>query len=62
MATPIVGSVMGLLKSYNPEWTNEQIETMVIETSDPIIYSVNLEDYLQGKLGKGRVDAFAAIG
>ena len=61
MATPIVGSVMGLLRSFHPEWTNEQIETMVIGTSDPIIYSVNPEDYLQGKLGKGRVDAFAAL-
>ena len=61
MATPIVGSVMGLLRSFHPEWTNEQIETMAIETSDPIIYSVNIEDYLQGKLGKGRVDAFVAL-
>ena len=34
---------------------------MVIETSDPIIYSVNSEGYLQDKLGKGRVDALTAI-
>ncbi len=62
MATPIVGSVMGLLRSFHPEWTNEQIETMVVETADPIIYSINSQDYLEGKLGKGRVDALTAIG
>ena len=61
MATPIVGSVMGLLKSYNPTWTNEQIETMVIQTSDPNVYTVNTSESLQGKLGKGRVDALAAL-
>ena len=61
MATPIVGSVMGLVKSYNPDWTNEQVETMVIETADPIIYSINPQDYLVGKLGKGRVDALASL-
>jgi subtilisin family serine protease len=41
MATPIAASVMGLLKSYHPNWTNEQIERMVVETSDPNIYTVN---------------------
>ena len=61
MATPIVGSVMGILKSYNPDWTNEQIETMVIQTADPIIYSVNTSESLIDKLGSGRVDALWAI-
>ena len=61
MATPIVGSVMGLLKSYNPSWTNEQIETMVIETANPIIYAINSQEYLEGKLGSGRVDALSAL-
>ena len=62
MACPIVASTMGLLKSLNPTWTNEQIETMVIQTSDPIIYSVNPSNSLDGKLGRGRVDALAALG
>ena len=61
MATPIAASVMGLLKSFNSEWTNEQIERMVIQTSDPNVYVVNNADYLEGKLGKGRVDALAAL-
>ena len=34
---------------------------MVIQTSNPIIYSVNQSQSLQGKLGKGRVDALAAL-
>ena len=61
MATPIVGSVIGLMKSFNPSWNQEQLITMVLGTADPVIYDVNNEGYLQGKLGKGRVDALAAV-
>jgi subtilisin family serine protease len=61
MATPIVGSVIGLMKSFNPQWSNDQLITMVLGTADPIIYDVNQEGYLQEKLGRGRVDALAAI-
>jgi len=61
MATPIVGSVMGLMKSVNPNWNNERLITMVLGTSDPIIYSINSENYLEGKLGQGRVDALKAV-
>ena len=60
MAT-VAASVFGLLKSKNMDWNNEMIMTMVLETADPIIYSVNSENYLQGMLGKGKVDAFAAL-
>ena len=41
--------------------TNEQIERMVVATSDPNVYTVNSANYLEGKLGKGRVDALAAL-
>ena len=61
MAPPIVGSVMGLMKSFNPNWNNERLITMVLGTSDPIIYSINSENYLEGKLGQGRVDALKAV-
>ena len=61
MASPVAGSVFGLLKSYRPSWTNEMIQTMVLGTADPIIYSVNSEAYLQGMLGTGRVDTYYAI-
>ena len=61
MASPVAASVFGLLKSKNMDWNNEMIMTMVLETADPIIYSVNSENYLQGMLGKGKVDALAAL-
>ena len=61
MASPIAASVFGLVKSFNPTWNNEMVETMVLSTADPIIYDVNQENYLQGKLGRGRVDALNAL-
>ncbi|MAV64495.1 MAG: hypothetical protein CBD97_01470 [Pelagibacteraceae bacterium TMED237] len=61
MASPVAASCAGLLKSYNPTWSNEQIKTMLIATSNPNIYSYNTESYLQGRLGKGQVDMLKAI-
>ena len=58
----IYSSLCGLIeKSKNMNWNNEMIMTMVLETADPIIYSVNSENYLQGMLGRGKVDALAAL-
>ena len=61
MASPVAASVFGLLKSYNMNWNNEMIQTMVLETANPVIYDINTETYLQGMLGKGKVDALTAI-
>ena len=61
MASPVAASCIGLLSAYNPTWGNKQLETMIIATSDPRIYNVNSENYLYGKLGTGRVDAFRSI-
>ena len=61
MASPAAASVFGLLKAYNMIWDNEMVKTMVLATADPVIYSVNSENYLNGMLGKGRVDALKAI-
>ena len=61
MASPVAASVFGLLKSKHMDWNNDMIMTMVLGTADPIIYSVNSENYLQGKLGRGKVDAYAAL-
>ena len=61
MASPIAAGTIGLLKSFNMDWTNEMLETMVLATADPVIYDINTEDYLQGKLGTGRVDALRAV-
>ena len=61
MASPVAASVAGLMKSLNPSWTVEQISTMIKATADPIIYELNTEEYIQGKLGTGRVDALKAV-
>ena len=61
MASPVAASVAGLMKSLHPEWMVDQIHTMIIATADPVIYEVNTESYIQGKLGSGRVDALKAI-
>ena len=61
MATPVAASVAGLMKSLYPSWDREQLGTMIVATADPIIYDVNPESYLIGKLGSGRVDALNAI-
>ena len=61
MATPIVASCAGLLQAFRPEWTSEHIETMIIATADPVIYSINSENYLNGRLGSGRVDVLQAL-
>ena len=61
MASPIAAGTIGLLRSFNMDWTNEMLETMILATADPIIYEVNTEDYLNGKLGTGRVDALRSL-
>ena len=61
MASPVAASCAGLLKSFNMAWNNEMIETMLLATADPIIYSVNPESFLEGKLGRGKVDMLKAI-
>jgi len=60
MASPAAASVIGLLSSFNPEWGPDQLETMILATSDPIIYTINY-NYLDGKIGQGRVDALRAL-
>ena len=61
MASPVAASCAGLLKSFNPSWDNEKIETMILATADPSIYSVNSESYLQNRLGRGQIDMLKAI-
>ena len=61
MASPVAASCAGLLKSLYPDWNSNQVETMLLATADPIIYSINSESYLQGQLGRGRVDILKAV-
>lgn len=57
MASPIVAGVAALVKSVNPELTAAQLRQRLMDTAD-YIYDLN-PDY-EGKLGSGRVNAFAA--
>jgi len=68
MASPNAASVMGLVWSYYPEWSNEDVVEQVKLAADPFIYERN-PDYIdcngnEGSycLGTGMVDAHKAIG
>ncbi|MFH1121957.1 MAG: S8 family serine peptidase [Bacteroidota bacterium] len=55
MATPLVAGSFGLLKSYRPSWTNEQLINQLLGTAD------NLDALNPGyehQLGTGRVNAY----
>jgi len=58
MATPIVSGLFGLLKSYHPEWTNEELINQVIGTADDID-ALNPE--YANALGDGRINAYHAL-
>ncbi len=58
MAGPLVAGLLGLIKSYHPDWTNEQIITQLLGTTDDI--NEQNPRYLN-KLGSGRINAFRAL-
>lgn len=62
MASPFVAGTAALVKSKHKDWTPEQIETRIKQTSDDIIYTLNPQSFLVGKLGSGRVNAKKALG
>ena len=70
MASPNAASVMGLLWSYYPEWTNIDIIEQIKISADSTIYDLyGNEEYVDCKgndgsycLGAGMVDAHKAIG
>ncbi len=68
MASPNAASVMGLLWSFYPEWTNIDIREQILLSADSSIYEAN-PDYIDCNgnageycLGAGMVDAHKAIG
>lgn len=61
MAAPFVSGAAALVKSKHMDWTPEQVEARLKETSDDI-YTKNPQDFLQGKLGAGRLSAKKAMG
>ena len=59
MACPMVAGCFALLKSYKPEWTNEQMITQILGTTDNID---PLNPGYENLLGTGRVNAFRFSG
>lgn len=58
MATPLVAGLFGLLKSYHPDWSNEELLTQLLGTADDIdAINPGYENYL----GSGRINAFHAL-
>jgi PKD repeat protein len=58
MACPLVAGLLGLVKSYHPEWTKDQVVNQVIATCD------NIDDINPGfvnQLGSGRINAYNAL-
>jgi len=58
MATPLVSGLMGLVKSYHPAWTDDQVIAQVIATCDNID---SLNPRYENQLGAGRINAFKAL-
>lgn len=54
MATPMVAGLLGLMKSYNPNMTNAQLEQCLISSAEPIDA---INQTYAGKIGSGRIDA-----
>ncbi len=58
ICAPLVTGLAGLIKSFHPDWTNEQIVKQLLITSDDIT-AVNPN--FEHSLGTGRVNAYRAL-
>lgn len=58
MACPLVSGLLGLVKSYHPEWTKDQVVNQVIATCDNID---GLNPQYTNQLGSGRINAYQAL-
>jgi len=58
VATPIVAGLLGLVRSYHPDWTSDQVITQVLGTADTIDY---LNPGYENLLGSGRINAYRAL-
>ena len=58
-AAPLVASLAALVKSQHREWSPAQVAFQIVETADAID-ALN-PDYVQGKLGRGRINAQRAL-
>lgn len=57
-ATPIVAGLLGLVKSYHPDWTPDQVITQVLGTADTID---SINPGFENQLGSGRINAYSAL-
>ncbi len=58
MASPMVAGLFALLKSYRPDWTNDQLIEQVIGTVDNID---SINPGYEKVLGSGRINAYHAL-
>jgi subtilisin family serine protease/PKD repeat protein len=58
MASPNVAGLLGLMKSYSPSASNQDLINCLLSTADNI--DASNSNYL-GQLGSGRINAFAAL-
>ena len=58
MATPVTAGVLALIKGYNPGLKASEVRDILLASSDNIS---RLNPLYAGKLGQGRINAFAAI-
>lgn len=59
-SAPIVAGLAALVKSYYPDFTGPQVGELIRVTSDPS-FKDNLSPEFKEKMGRGRVDALAAL-
>ncbi len=58
---PIVAGVCALVASVNPCLTAAEIQDIVISSADTTIYNIPENEAYIGLLGRGRLDAYAAV-
>ena len=58
MATPLVAGLLGLVKSYHPDWASDQVITQVLGTADDIDL---INPGFENLLGSGRINAYQAL-
>lgn len=60
-AAPIVTAVAAMVRAVNPNLTARQVMNIIKTTADPSIYSIPENEPYIGKLGSGKIDAYAAV-
>ena len=60
-AAPQVAGVCALVAAVNPCLTAQQIRDIVINTADPSLYQLTVNQPVIGLLGSGRLDAYQAV-